>query len=318
MEIIKCHGSGNEFVLVDELDIPLYISEEQRRNIVKCVCDRQGEIGADGVLFVQKSDSQDARMRIFNADGTEPEMCGNGLRCVGRYVMERLAKECVRIQTMKAAYTVKESELIYKDVVTVEIELDTVDFNPSSLPIVSEKEKVMFESLPELSDNMVFSAVSITNPHLVAMPDKIEEKELVEVGEKANNCKELLPKGVNVNFVRIIDEDSMYVKTYERGVGLTMSCGTGMTASSVVSCIKYPERLNRVITVFNDGGAIRTCVSVDDNNNYRVRFIGNATYMYTADIEVGDEIKFIEDKTYFKEEEKAYNKFLQHTKSIIK
>lgn len=316
INMIKCHGSGNDFVMLDEREKNFFSNEEELISFVKAVCDRKGPIGADGVLLVLPSRLCDARMRIFNADGTEPEMCGNGLRCVGRLVLEALSKEQVIIETMKSQYMVRIKEDIYKDVKTVQADIKSIEFNPSRLPMVWGDKECLFKIIPELSDHLIFSAVSITNPHLVSIVDKIDVDELVRVGEIANSGISILPKGVNVNFARILGPESMYVKTYERGVGLTASCGTGMISSSIISCIKDRERLGREVTVYNDGGAIKTIVSNDQDGSIMVSFTGNATYNYRAELEYKHGIVNVLEKTSLGEDE-AYQSFLKHIKKHI-
>lgn len=320
INIIKCHGSGNDFVLIDEISNNYNFSDDAKRRLTVEVCNRKGALGADGTLFVEKSLTCDARMRIFNADGSEPEMCGNGLRCVGRYVIELLGKDTVSIETMKAKYTVKKYEDIYDGIFTVGIEIDTVSFGTDSLPINYKNNRLLFNKIEELSEVIEFSAVSITNPHLVAILDDIDESILVEIGKKANSTPTLLPKGVNVNFVRVLDSDSIYVKTYERGVGLTKSCGTGMTASSIVTCLKDNSKLGKTLNVYNEGGMIKCIVNRSSDEKFIVNFIGNATFMYKAELNISeqytvDNVKFAGDS--FMEETDKYDKFLHETLKVI-
>jgi len=316
LNIIKCHGSGNDFVMLDEREKNAFSNEEELTGFIKAVCSRKGPVGADGVLLVLPSRLCDARMRIFNADGTEPEMCGNGLRCVGRFVIEALSKKQVTIETMKAKYVVRSTEDIYKDVKTIQVDIKSIDLNPASLPMVWGDKECLFQVIPELSDKLTFSAVSITNPHLVSIVDKIDVDELVRIGEIANSGILILPKGVNVNFARIMGPDSMYVKTYERGVGLTASCGTGMISSSIITCIKDSTRLGREVTVYNDGGTIKTIVSKGNDGNLSVSFTGNATYNYKAQLEYEDGVVNVQEKVPLGEDE-AYQSFLEYVKRYL-
>ncbi len=313
LNMIKCHGSGNDFIMLDEKAKRSFSDKKEFIRFIKTACSRNGPIGADGVLLVLPSTSCDARMRIFNADGTEPEMCGNGLRCAGRFVTEALSRDIVTIETMKAQYTVKKAEEVYKNVNTVQVDITSIDMHPSSLPMVWKDKECLFKSIPQLSDRLLFSAISITNPHLVAIVEKINVDELVKVGTIANSHISLLPNGVNVNFARIMGPDSMYVKTYERGVGLTASCGTGMISSSIIACINDSTRMNREITVYNDGGAIKTLVRSAEDGSLMVSFTGNATYNYRAELEYKDGIVNILSKAPLGEDE-DYQSFLENIK----
>lgn len=312
IDFIKCHGTGNDFILIDEISNNYSFTEEQRNYLAITLCDRKKSIGADGMLYVLKSKEHDGHMRIFNADGTEPEMCGNGLRCVGRYLLDLLNKEKITVETMKASYEVKAFEDLYSGVRTVEIEINTVNFDTASLPLICNERFHIEKPIPELSEQLSFTAVSITNPHLVTFVDEIDITQIEEIGIKANSTKSILPQGVNVNFVRVLSEDSIYVKTYERGVGLTKSCGTGMTASTVVYCLKNPMMHGRLINIYNDGGMIKIAVNKSKDNKYSIRFIGNASYIFKASVSLdkGEEPQ-VNDKIYLDNEISSYNKFLE-------
>lgn len=319
INILKCHGTGNDFILIDEYNNNYNFSEAQRKELAILACNRDKSVGGDGILFVQKSAVSDAKMRIFNSDGSEAEMCGNGLRCVGRYVIEMLNKDKVKIETMKAKYLVQKEEEVYKGVKTVKIFIDSISLDPKSLPMNSEKNSVIFEKLPELSEKLKFAAVSITNPHLISMVDEIDTKELVEVGLKGNNTRSLLPKGVNVSFVKVFDKRDIYVKTYERGVGLTKSCGTAMTASSVATCLSGEVEFGKKISIFNDGGMINSIVHNKEDGGYLVEFIGNATFVFKGTMEFNnDKINnIVTDGKMYDEETKDYDEFFIYTRKSI-
>lgn len=320
LNIIKCHGSGNDFILIDEISKDYNFTEEDRKCIATSLCDRENGVGADGILFVLKSETCDAKMRIFNSDGSEPEMCGNGLRCVGRYVLELLNKENVIVETMKATYEVKSVEELHEGVKTVEIAIESITFDVKDLPLIYQKDRLFFEKLDALSSDLSFSAVSVTNPHLVAIVDEIRESELVTVGKTANSSPDLLPKGVNVNFVKVIGKNSIYVKTYERGVGLTKACGTGMTASTVVTCIADKCSLGEEINIYNDGGMIKCIVNKKGDEKYLVQFIGNASYVFDAVIDMDNILdSFNSSINYapYDEERERYEKMYEYTRKVI-
>lgn len=319
INILKCHGTGNDFILIDEYNNKYNFDDDTRKQLAILGCNRKKLIGADGILFVQKSRVSDAKMRIFNSDGSEAEMCGNGLRCVGRYVMEMLRKDKVEIETMKAKYIVEKEEDLYAGVKTVKIYIDSISLDSNSLPIKSKSDRVIFENIPELSEELKFTAVSITNPHLIALTDKIDEKELIEVGVKGNSTKSILPKGVNISFLKVFNEGNVYVKTYERGVGLTKSCGTAMTASSVVAALSENVKFDYPVNIFNDGGAIKTIVHKYNDNKYMVEFIGNATFVFNGTIEFnGEEMKNVKiDKSPYNMETESYDKFFDFTREKL-
>lgn len=320
ISILKCHGTGNDFILIDEYNNDYNFTEEGRKELAIAACNRKKSVGGDGILFVQKSSICDAKMRIFNSDGSEAEMCGNGLRCVGRYVMEILNKDKVQIETMKAKYMAQKEKEVYKGVKTVKIFIESISLDPKSLPMNSNKDKVLFESVPELSENLKFTAVSITNPHLISIVNEIDEGELVDAGVKGNTTKSVLPQGVNVSFVKVFDEKDIYVRTYERGVGLTKSCGTAMTASSVTACLSGKVDFDKKISIYNDGGMINSIVHKNDDGSYLVEFIGNATFVFQGSMEFSDKkVKnIVMDETIYEDETNDYNKFFKYTRKCIK
>lgn len=315
IDILKCHGSGNDFVLIDELNKNYKFTEKDRAEIAIRLCDRKKSIGADGILFVIKSDSCDARMRIFNADGTEPEMCGNGIRCVGRYVIELLHKDSVCIETMKARYNIVKKPDIYDGVKTVQVSIETVDTNVRSLPMVYDKDILFFDKVPQLSDELLFSGVSITNPHIISLVDTIDTDKLVDIGGKVNRIKGLFPRGANFSFLKVIDKNNLYVKTFERGVGLTKSCGTAMISSCVVSAMSSRIKLGEEVNVYNEGGMIR-CTVNRKNDNYAVDFMGNASFVFKTYVDYPDDISG-SGKMYFEDEIASYDKFLSWTKNNV-
>lgn len=319
IQLLKCHGSGNEFYLIDEISNDYKFTEEDRVEIAKTLCDKLTELGADGILFLLPSKVAQGKMRIFNSDGSEAEMCGNGLRCIGRYVMEGLNTNSVTIETMKAKYNISHCEDIYEGVYTVEVVIDTVDFNVSSLPLSYEQPKLLFKPLRALTDKYLFSAVSITNPHIVALVEDIDDTELTTIGVEANSNKDIFPQGVNVNFAKIIDENSIFVRTYERGVGLTPSCGTGMTASSIIASINDNSKLGKRLNIVNEGGMIRCMVNRNLQGKMSVNFMGNATYIYKCTIEYKlDSYKLISEKKSFFQEGETYQRFLEEVEDKYK
>lgn len=319
IQLLKCHGSGNEFYLIDEISNDYKFTEEDRVEIAKTLCDKLTELGADGILFLLPSKVAQGKMRIFNSDGSEAEMCGNGLRCIGRYVMEDLNTNSVTIETMKAKYDISHCEDIYEGVYTVEVVIDTVDFNVSSLPLSYEEPKLLFKPLRALTDKYLFSAVSITNPHIVALVEDIDDTELTTIGVEANSNKDIFPQGVNVNFAKIIDENSIFVRTYERGVGLTPSCGTGMTASSIIASINDNSKLGKRLDIVNQGGMIRCMVNRNLQGHISVNFMGNATYIYKCTIEYKlASYKLISEKESFFKEGEIYQRFLEEVEDKYK
>lgn len=303
MNIIKMHGTGNTFYLVDER-INGFISEDKKKSLVVSICNNDCEEQIDGVLFVEESLKCDVKMRIFNSDSSEPEMCGNGLRCFGRYVLEIENKEKITVETMCEIYEVENIENFYKGMNGIKINLKNVKHIVHNRIFEFEKKHIPYK----------FEYFTVSNPHIVSFTKNIlSHDELKYIGFDANNSKNIFEDGINVNMITILSKEKIYVQTYERGVGITKSCGTGMTASSTYYSIINSEIGNEV-KVYNDGGMI-LCTVTKENNGYSVNFIGNGTYIFTGKLDL-DSYE-ISDIKYNKKEEELYDSFFKATRSEI-
>lgn len=287
IELIKGHGSGNDFLLIDEISNAYTFTEEERADLARMLCNRNSELGADGILFIMNSEHAEGRMRVFNADGSEASMCGNGLRLVARYVCEMFERKEAVIQTMKANLRVSKQEDVYPGVFTYQVEISPVSFQATDLPLVIPQATLVNEKLPELSEELSFTALAVPNPHLISIVETNDLKSGVQkqISEKVNSPNRLLPDGVNVSFVKPLSPGNIYVNTFERGVGFTNACGTAMSASSLVTCLQGLNSVEDVINVYNNGGKVQ-CVVHQNDGEYTIDLIGNATYVYQAVIDV--------------------------------
>ncbi|WP_163529930.1 diaminopimelate epimerase [Halobacillus ihumii] len=303
IEFIKCHGSGNDFILIDERSEAYSFSEQDRYDLSILLCNRVDGVGSDGILFVLDSTKAEARMRMFNSDGTEAEMCGNGLRCVARYIIEETGKQAVEIETDKAVLAVSQVDPIYPGIDTFSVAIEPVSFAVDSLPMNFSADEAIDAEVPALSKDYRFTALSVPNPHIVAIVDEYQEEEFAAIGKKANQLPDVFPNGVNVSFMKLLAPNKVFVQTYERGVGLTNACGTAMSASSLVSTLHGGNDLDTPIVVINKGGLVN-CVVRQENERYSIRLQGNATYVYRATLEVDLEKmtwKQTDSETYQKE-----------------
>ncbi|WP_394231649.1 diaminopimelate epimerase [Niallia oryzisoli] len=289
IELIKCHGSGNDFLLIDEMDGKLSFNEEERKELAIALCNRETELGADGILFVLDSEKSDARMRVFNSDGSEASMCGNGLRCVARYVCEKLNKDEAVIETMKAHLQVKKQDDLFPEIPTYMVEISPVSFQLEDLPLQLEKETLINKHIEGLSADLTFTALAVPNPHIVTIvkAEDIHSDIQKNLSEYVNGPNPLFPDGVNVSFVNELTKGAIYVRTFERGVGFTNACGTAMSASSLVTCLNGLNEKEQVIEVYNNGGKVR-CVVHEIASGYWIELIGNATYVYRATVQLSE------------------------------
>ncbi len=292
IDLIKGHGSGNDFLVIDEITNNYSFSEEGRAEISRLLCNRSSDLGADGILFIMKSDHANGRMRVFNADGSEASMCGNGLRLVARYVCEMLGFNEAIIETMKADLKVSKQADIFPNVTTYQVEISPISFRLADLPLILNEDNLRNEKIPELSGELTFTALAVPNPHLISIveTDQIKSGIQKQISEKVNNPNQLFPDGVNVSFVKSLSSGSIYVNTFERGVGFTNACGTAMSASSLVTCLQGLNDVDEIINVYNNGGKVQ-CVVHENDENYSIDLIGNATYLYKAEVKVDLESK---------------------------
>jgi len=321
IEILKCHGSGNDFLLIDEISNSYSFSEQERTELAKSLCNRNTELGADGILFVLKSESANARMRVFNADGSEASMCGNGLRCVARYVCELKGQDKLLIETMKANLQVEKEDDLFPEIPTYKVEISPVSFKLADLPLLLQAETLINEKIPTLSEELLFTALAVPNPHLVTIvgEDDLESDLQLRLSEDVNGPNPLFPDGVNVSFVKPLEEGHIYVRTFERGVGFTNACGTAMSASALVTCLVGLNKKEEFIEVYNPGGKVR-CVVHENEGDYKIDLIGNGTYVYKtiAHVDANNFAQFtVDDKCFYTDEDKQYAKLQQHAQEFI-
>lgn len=286
LNLLKVHGSNNTFYLYDAL----YDELADFVPLTKWLCNKKFDGGADGLLLVLPSKMADAKMRVINADGSEASMCGNGLRCVARYVCEKLGLEQATIETMHANLHVKKAQPIFEQLPTYEVEISPVSFELDTLPMFYEQKKqVRNEIMPIFSPQIPFTAVSVPNPHLIGVVPKqyvIDLSHQQQLASYLNGKNEICPDGVNVSYLHVISENEIFVRTFERGVGFTNACGTAMTASALISTIENLTN-DGVITVYNPGGFVQ-CRIVNRQEMYDLSLIGNATVLGQYEIEMNE------------------------------
>jgi diaminopimelate epimerase len=219
MEFGKIVGSGNDFIIIDNRENII----KKRNYIAKKLCDRKFGIGADGLLLLEKSQKADFKMRIFNPDGSEAEMCGNGLRCILRFIYENSLsnKKKLKIET-KAG--ILDGEIKGK---RIKIRIRLVEEPNLNIKIPLEQKTII--------GNYINTGV----PHTIIFVNDVEEMNIEEIGPKIRYNKIFGEKGTNVDWVEIIKDKFIKIRTYERGVeGETLSCGTGAVASAIITFLK--------------------------------------------------------------------------------
>ena len=280
-DFIKCHGSGNDFPLIDAREIEL--DDVVWAGVARALADRAGPVGGDGLLLLTEGDQDHAfGMRMFNSDGSEAETCLNGLRCVARAGFEALGIEAARVRLKTSSAEVARDGDLAAGVYTVRETVGPAATDTAEWPLRIERATTIEQVIAPLSSTVAFTAVAMPNPHLVAFVDAIDEGGLVALGERCEAAPDWLPNRANVSFVRQLDSATLFVRTYERGVGLTDSCGSAMAASIVAAGLTGRIAFGSEVTVLNAGGLVRGRAEAD----LMVRLAGNATFEWAGSAEV--------------------------------
>lgn len=277
MKFTKMHGCGNDYVYVN-------LFEEQIENPAKvsiAVSDRHFGIGSDGLITIGASEIADFRMRIYNADGSEAEMCGNGIRCVAKYVYDHKLTDKTEIMVETGA-GVKTLQLTVEDdkVTLVRVDMGEPILTPDEIPVVADGDRVVDEPIVVDDKEWRMTCVSMGNPHAVVFVDDVAHFELEKYGPLFENHVRF-PKRTNTEFVQIISRNEAIMRVWERGSAETWACGTG-TCATVMACILNGLTDNDVL-VHLRGGDLR--IVYDEKSNH-VFMTGPATEVFEGEIQL--------------------------------
>lgn len=277
----KMQGTGNDFIVIDTVKQEFAYTYSK---LTEYLCNRKFGVGADGVIFIENSKVADSKMRIFNQDGTEAEMCGNGIRCMSKYLYEKdiVKKDKMQIETLVG---LKDIELIIenKTVIGTKVDMGTPIFEYNKIPVIFPNIiKKDLESL-ELNINnykIYVYPISMGNPHAICFTNNVEEIHIEDIGEKIENYK-YFPNKTNVEFVQIINKGNIKMRVWERGVGETLGCGTGACAAGIVSYWK--KSTNRDVIVDLPGGKLKIVYFEKEN---KVKLIGDSKFIFEGKIDI--------------------------------
>lgn len=233
MKFTKMQGLGNDYVYVNCFEEKI----ENPPAVARYVSDRHFGIGSDGLIMINPSEVADFEMEMYNADGSRGEMCGNGIRCVAKYVYDYglTDKTQISVETLGG---IKYLDLTVKDgkVVLVKVDMGKPELKSDLIPIISENEKVIDEPIEVDGQVYHMTGVSMGNPHTVIYVDDVKNLDLEKIGPKFEN-HERFPKRINTEFVHCIDRNTVEMRVWERGSGETLACGTGACAVAVASIL---------------------------------------------------------------------------------
>ena len=262
IKFTKMHGLGNDYVYMDAI----HQNIEKESSLAQFVSNRNFGIGSDGLILICKSEIADFKMRMFNSDGSEAEMCGNGIRCVGKFVYDKglTAKTEVTIETLAGVKTLQ-LNLENGKVKTVRVDMGEPILTPKEIPVISEEEPVKNLKLKAEDKEFRFTCVSMGNPHAVTTIENTKDFDVKKYG-KILEIDKAFPNKTNVEFIEIVDEKHIKMRVWERGAGETLACGTGACAS-VVACSLNGLTENKV-NVELLGGTLEIEWEKQDNHVY--------------------------------------------------
>ncbi len=275
---VKMQGCGNDFILVD------YTNDFEKIDLTKLaikLCNRNFGIGADGLIFIHPSNIADFRMQIINSDGSEPEMCGNGIRCFTKYleVENKTDKKTLLIETLAG---IIKPTLIKKDGVTfVKVDMGEPILEPEKIPVLGFSEKLIKNQVLSIDNqDFYFTPVSMGNPHCIIYVDSFDNLDFEKWGPRIESYTNVFPKKINVEFVKVDDKNNLTVKVWERGAGATLACGTGACAVLVSSVIN--EKSSKKANVHLPGGTL----DIEWNDDNHLIMTGPAEVSFNGYFEI--------------------------------
>ncbi|MBI5159648.1 diaminopimelate epimerase [Candidatus Micrarchaeota archaeon] len=250
VKFVKMQGAGNDFIVINEFEKEA-VKEAKKKEFAVKACDRHYGIGADGVLFVSKSsvEGADARMRIFNPDASEPEMCGNGIRCAAKFLLEEGITEKKQLSIETLAGIIK-PEITEEGLVKVDM----------GKPVIEKLHDYIFIDGKQVD----FTQASMGNPHTVIIVDSVKNIDVRTLGKKISEHPRF-PKKTNVHFVEIISRDKVKAVTWERGAGATLACGTG--ACAIATALHAQGKTSEQLTLEVPGGELKTKLETAEPQN---------------------------------------------------
>ena len=277
MKFTKMHGIGNDYVYVNCFKETV----EHPSEVAIKVSDRHFGIGSDGLILIKPSEVADGKMEMYNADGSQGAMCGNGIRCVAKYMYDYgiTDKTSISVETKSG---IKYLDLTIKDgkVDTVKVNMGTPILKAADIPVRSEKEQVINEPVMVDGKEWKITCVSMGNPHAITYIDDVKNLEIEKIGPKFEN-HEIFPDRVNTEFVHVIDRNTVEMRVWERGSGETLACGTGACAVAVSSILN--GLTEEEVTVKLLGGDLKIFWDRTENKVYMT---GSATTVFDGEIDL--------------------------------
>lgn len=262
MKFTKMQGLGNDYIYVNCFEEKI----EDPNSVAKFISDRHFGIGSDGLVLIMASEKADFRMRMFNSDGSEAEMCGNAIRCVGKFVYDNglTTEKTISVETL-AGIKILQMTVIDMQVEKVRVDMGEPIINPTLIPVCSSLDQFISQPIAILDRVFNVTCASMGNPHAVSYIDDVTGFELEKYGSVMEIHK-LFPRKINSEFVEVIDRSTLKMRVWERGAGETLACGTGACAVLVATVLN--ELCDRSVTVKLLGGDLQIEWNEQDNHVY--------------------------------------------------
>ncbi len=279
LKFSKMHGTGNDYIYVNgftqKLENPVKTARE--------LSDRHFAVGSDGLIIVAPSEVADVRMIMYNSDGSEGKMCGNGIRCVAKYAYDNglTDKKVMKIETASGIKTIEVTVNDKNKVEYAKVDMGKAILKPKNIPMLAEGDSFIAREIEVRGVKYTATAVSMGNPHLVIFMKGIDDLDLDKIGPYFEN-HEFFPEKVNTEFVEIIDEHNYNMRVYERGTGETMSCGTGTCAVTVAAVLNGYAEYGEELNIHIKGGTLKDTYYKDGT----VIMKGMATHVFDGEIEI--------------------------------
>ena len=275
IKFTKMHGLGNDYVYIDAINQNI----ENKSELAQFVSNRHFGIGSDGLILIERSEVADFKMAMFNADGSQAEMCGNGIRCVAKFVYDKKMtdKTTIKIETLAG---IKTLELNVKDgkVETVKVDMGDPILDAEKIPVISTEKPVKNLELKILDKEFKFTCVSMGNPHAITIVKDASEFDVKKYGKEIE-INTAFPRRTNVEFAQIIDKNTIKMRVWERGAGETLACGTGACATTVACVLN--GLTNRKVKIELLGGSLEIEWKKENNHVYMT---GPATTVFEGEI----------------------------------
>lgn len=262
IKFTKMHGLGNDYVYIDAINQKI----ENESSLAQFVSNRHFGIGSDGLILICKSEIADFKMRMFNSDGSEAEMCGNGIRCVGKFVYDKglTNKTTVKIETLAGIKTLILNTKNEK-VETARVDMGEPILEAEKIPVISTEEPVKNLELEAANQKFKFTCVSMGNPHAITIVENTKEFDVEKYG-KVLEIDKAFPKKANIEFAQIVDRQNINMRVWERGAGETLACGTGACATAVACNLN--GLTDRKVNIELLGGTLNIEWNETDNHVY--------------------------------------------------